>query len=140
VSAEGKILLGLTVGGAIVAGTLPELLIGLAVGYIVYICHSRMVNDELDQIIGMVDAKLSTMDDGDKRRKQLEQLRTKAAAKKETATLGSSIVAVGAALCPPAGLAYIAGRWAWKQKSIASASAAINRRIEAARRPTFKFC
>ena len=139
-STEGKILLGMTVGGAIVTGTLPQLLLGIAVGYIVFICHSRMVNDELDQILDMVDAKLSTLDENDGRRAQLEKLRTKATAKKEVATLGSSLVAAGTVLCPPAGLAYVAGRWAWKQRAIASASAAINERIAAAKRPALRFC
>lgn len=139
-STEGKLLIGLTVGGAIVTGTLPQLLLGLTIGYIVYICHSRMVTDEVEQIISMVDNKLAAMDENDRRRAQLEQLRTKAMAKKEAATLGSSIIAAGTVLCPPAGLAYVVGRWAWKQKAIASASAAINRRIASAKKPALRFC
>ena len=130
-----KILVGLTIGGAIVTGTFPELLLGMAVGYIAYICHRNMVVDELDQIMRTMDGHLAEMDETDSRRKQIEQIRTKTAAKLETATFGSSLVALGAAICPPAGIAYIAGRWAWKQKAIASAHDAINERIEQVRRP-----
>jgi hypothetical protein len=133
-------LVGLTVGGAIVVGTFPELLVGFVAGYIVYICHSRMVTDEVDQILRIVDMRLAEMEDCDPRRKQLEQLRTKAEAKRDVSTLGSSVIAVGAGLCPPAGLAYILGRWAWKQHALEKFRASIDQRIATARRASFKFC
>jgi hypothetical protein len=139
-STEGKLLIGMTVGGALVIGTFPELAIGILTGYIVYIIHSRMVAAGTDQILRMVDEKLSRMEDNDAHRKVLEKLKEKAEAKKEIALLGSSLVAMGAALCPPAGIIYIVGRWAWQQRARAKTAAFIDRRIKEALNPSAQTC
>jgi hypothetical protein len=139
-SAEGKILVGLTIGGALVTGTLPQLLVGLAAGYIVYVCHKQMVSDELDEILRNVENKLSACGDNDDHRKrQLEKLREKVKAKKETTDLGSSLLGAGTVLCPIAGIGYIAARWAWKQVVMRDVSIEIDRRIVAARQTIAQF-
>jgi hypothetical protein len=133
-STEGRLLIGLTIGGALVVGTLPELLVGMAAGYIVYVCHRRMVTSEQEEALKIVEDKIKALGEGDKKTKaNLEALKKKIEAKLDTATFGSSIIGIGAAICPPAGVAYVLGRYAWKKKTMQKTKKLLAARIQEAK-------
>lgn len=135
-STEGKMLVGLTVGGALIIGTLPELLVGMAAGYVVYICHKKMVTAEADEALKVIEGKLADVGEDDKNTKaKLEALREKVQLKKDVAAFGSSVIALGSTLCPPAGIAYLVARYAYKKKEMEAWHTRLQERIDAVRRP-----
>ena len=132
---ETKIILGLSAGAALVTGILPQLIIGLGAGYVVYRIHHASSVQELDRIMAFVDAKLTELDEHDRHRKTLEALREKIDAKKDAVRVGSSLIGVGTLLSPIVGVVYVAAFAVVKSRAQKRAMAAIDRQIECAMRP-----